>query len=293
MPTCKGISIHPSKLRDDNLLHRAVMKRCIYGVDLNPMAVELAKLSLWLHSFTVGAPLSFLDHHLRCGNSLIGATAREAEASMAVDAGVETSERLFRDFDRQAKPYKQLLDIYVSRHFGVRGADSFLRRYGALAINANPERMSEADAAVVSEARRLYEEKRFFHWDLEFPEVFIDLSTASWKENPGFDAVVGNPPYVRSVRLKEADSETWAYYSKAYQSAAKREFDIYLCFAEGGLKWLNSQGHAGMIVPNKWFTTKVGESLRVLLSQQRGVESLVDFGHFQVFQGGIQRIAFY
>jgi type II restriction/modification system DNA methylase subunit YeeA len=48
------------------------MKRCIYGVDINPMAVELAKVSLWLHSFTVGAPLSFLDHHLRCGNSLIG-----------------------------------------------------------------------------------------------------------------------------------------------------------------------------------------------------------------------------
>ncbi len=314
----QGISIHPSKLRDDNLLHRAVMKRCIYGVDLNPMAVELAKLSLWLHSFTVGAPLSFLDHHLRWGNSLIGATAREAESSMAVDTGgqltlfagpfvgllraaeimrgisvlsdatfgeVETSERLFREFDRQAKPYKQLLDVYVSQHFGVRGADSFLRRYGALGINASPKRMGEADAAVVSEARRLYEEKRFFHWDLEFPEVFIDLQTASWKANPGFDAVVGNPPYVRSIRLKEADSETWAYYSKAYQSAAKREFDIYLCFAEAGLKWLNSQGHAGMIVPNKWFTSKVGESLRVLLSQQRAVESIVDFGHFQVFQG--------
>ena len=51
-----------------------MLKRCIYGVDLNPMAVELAKVSLWLDAFTLGAPLSFLDHHLRCGNSLIGAT---------------------------------------------------------------------------------------------------------------------------------------------------------------------------------------------------------------------------
>ena len=49
-----------------------VLKRCIYGVDLNPLAVELAKMSLWLHSFTVGAPLSFLDHHLRCGDALVG-----------------------------------------------------------------------------------------------------------------------------------------------------------------------------------------------------------------------------
>ena len=58
-----------------------MLKRCIYGVDLNPMAVELAKVSLWLDAFTLGAPLHFLDHHLRCGNSLIGATFKELEAA--------------------------------------------------------------------------------------------------------------------------------------------------------------------------------------------------------------------
>ncbi|MFM6076175.1 MAG: Eco57I restriction-modification methylase domain-containing protein, partial [Dolichospermum sp.] len=77
----QGINIDIN-LDDNQLLQRVVMKRCIYGVDLNPMAVELAKVSLWLHFFTIGAPLSFLDHHLRCGNSLIGTTAREAEANM-------------------------------------------------------------------------------------------------------------------------------------------------------------------------------------------------------------------
>ena len=56
------------------LLKRAVLKRCVYGVDLNLMAVELAKVSLWLDAFTLGAPLSFLDHHLKWGNSLIGAS---------------------------------------------------------------------------------------------------------------------------------------------------------------------------------------------------------------------------
>ena len=64
--------IDESKLDDKNLIKRIILKRCIYGVDLNPLAVELTKVSLWLHTFTVGAPLSFLDHHLRCGNSLIG-----------------------------------------------------------------------------------------------------------------------------------------------------------------------------------------------------------------------------
>ena len=78
----QGIILDSPTLEPTQLLQRVVMKRCIYGVDINPMAVELAKVSLWLHSFTVGAPLSFLDHHLRCGNSLIGTTAKDAEAAM-------------------------------------------------------------------------------------------------------------------------------------------------------------------------------------------------------------------
>ncbi len=67
-----------SQLTDQAIIRRMVLKRCIYGVDKNSLTVELAKVSLWLHSFTVGAPLSFLDHHLRCGNSLIGLRVSEA-----------------------------------------------------------------------------------------------------------------------------------------------------------------------------------------------------------------------
>ena len=65
-------------LDDRHIVRRTILKRCIYGVDKNPMAVELAKVALWLHTFTVGAPLSFLDHHLRCGNSLFGFWVHEA-----------------------------------------------------------------------------------------------------------------------------------------------------------------------------------------------------------------------
>lgn len=65
-------SINEKQLDDRNIIRRIILKRCIYGVDKNPMAVELAKVALWLHTFTVGAPLSFLDHHLRCGDSLFG-----------------------------------------------------------------------------------------------------------------------------------------------------------------------------------------------------------------------------
>ncbi len=71
-----GWDVDPEQLEDRHIVRRMVLKRCVYGVDKNPMAVELAKVSLWLHSFTVGAPLSFLDHHLRCGDSLFGSWVR-------------------------------------------------------------------------------------------------------------------------------------------------------------------------------------------------------------------------
>ena len=71
-----GWSVALERLDDRHVVRRMVLKRCVFGVDKNPMAVELAKVSLWLHTFTVGAPLSFLDHHLRCGDSLFGAWAR-------------------------------------------------------------------------------------------------------------------------------------------------------------------------------------------------------------------------
>ncbi len=67
----RGWAVDPAQLDDRHIIRRMVLKRCIYGVDKNLMAVELAKVSLWLHTFTVGAPLSFLDHHLRC-DSLFG-----------------------------------------------------------------------------------------------------------------------------------------------------------------------------------------------------------------------------
>jgi type I restriction-modification system DNA methylase subunit len=268
----QGITIDVNKLEDTQLLQRVVMKRCIYGVDLNPMAVELAKVSLWLHSFTIGAPLSFLDHHLRCGNSLIGTTAREAEANMvkeesgqlnfltgpfvgllraaeimrgvstlsdATFAEVETSERLFKEFDQAAKPYKRLLDIYVSKYFGLKRADHFLRVYGTNAINANSENMNAADIAVYEDARKLFEEKRFFHWDLEFPEVFIDLENASWKENPGFDVVIGNPPYGL------VESLTWL--SNLYN-------DCFVYFWSFGLKNTCKDGYISFIIPAAMLT---------------------------------------
>ena len=84
----RGWAVDRDQLDDRHIVRRMILKRTIYGVDKNPMAVELAKVSLWLHTFTVGAPLSFLDHHLRCGDSLfgewVGPTMRELSERYAL-----------------------------------------------------------------------------------------------------------------------------------------------------------------------------------------------------------------
>ena len=91
-----GWDVPDEQLDDRHLVRRIILKRVIYGVDLNPMAVELAKLSLWLHSFTVGAPMSFLDHHLRCGDSLFGEFVAPVERQLRERYGLAVN----RDVER-------------------------------------------------------------------------------------------------------------------------------------------------------------------------------------------------
>ncbi|MEA5488399.1 MULTISPECIES: Eco57I restriction-modification methylase domain-containing protein [Pseudanabaena] len=309
----QGIRISPDRLEPTQLLQRVVMKRCIYGVDLNLMAVELAKVSLWLHSFTVGAPLSFLDHHLRCGNSLIGTTVKEAEASMiqestgqfnllagpfvgllraaeimrgvsilsdATFAELEQSEKLFRQFDQAAKPYKKLLDIYVSKSFGLKRADHFLRVFGTNAIAADVTKMNKADAAVYKNAQKLSEEKHFFHWDLEFPEVFIDLENARWDNNAGFDAVIGNPPY---EELSEEERSSVANEIVYFQSAVRfnhalgNRINIYRLFIVQGISILKSNGKHGFIVPLSLLADQFTLSLRKYLLENFELNTIEQF----------------
>ncbi len=139
----QGWAVLQTGLDDRHIVRRMVLKRCIFGVDLNPMAVELAKLSLWLHSFTVGAPLSFLDHHLRCGDSLFGEfvgkvltrlqeqygrlvvspAVASAQAAAAGMAGIEArsdadltevyaSRDEFIQVEAQTAPLRAFLDLY-------------------------------------------------------------------------------------------------------------------------------------------------------------------------------------
>ncbi len=201
-----------------------------------------------------------------------------AETSDTTFAEVEQSERLFREFDLCAKPYKQLLNIYGAQYFGVKGAQQFLGVYGTDGINFRGRKLKKADAAVWNAALKLGEAKRLFHWDLEFPEVFIDLENASWKDNPGFDAVVGNPPYVRQEGLKPLKPFLKAAY-QSYHGVA----DLYTYFYEQGLNILKRGGCLSYIVTNKWLRAGYGQPHLQFFTTHSVFSEIVDFGDAPIF----------
>ena len=287
----QGVAVDIGRLTDINLLKRHVLKRCAYGVDLNPMAVELSKVSLWLDCFTIGAPLSFLDHHLKCGNSLIGTTVQEIESELAKqtkghagtlfggpfqglltatasieqlrripDATVEEAERshsLYADFESAQAPYKTALDIWVSQHFGNERAKEFLTLAGGdlvKQIGSGGKELHAADQMALTQGNSIGAERRFFHWDLEFPEAFVDLERGTWKrkEDQGFDAVVGNPPYVSAYShhsQKHAISEE-TYFVNAFSDRLGGRVNTYLVFLVSTTQYLRHHGFWAMIIPD-------------------------------------------
>ena len=101
----------------------------------------------------------------------------------------------------------------------------------------------------------------------------------------GFDAVIGNPPYIRIQTMKETAPETVPYYKQNFVSASKGNYDIYVVFVERGLQLLNKRGLLGFILPHKFFNAKYGEPLRSLIAGGQHLNSIVHFGHQQIFEG--------
>ena len=307
----QGVAVDPDKLTDVHLLKRHVLKRCIYGVDLNPMAVELAKVSLWLDAFTLGAPLSFLDHHLRYGNSLIGemdvsqhilpGSQREADMLRAVtqmiqiartaDARVEDvriSQSLFKGVERIEEPFRRRLNISTASHFiEIKNPDTA----GRFALDKSfdpehPPRGRERSAKDYLAAQELAADRRFFHWPLEFPEVFFGIREETRRhmeiKTPpigGFDAIVGNPPYVRQEALK-VDKK---YFKAAFAATYEATCDLYVYFMQRETELLRAGGIMSMIVANKWLRANYGKKLRRFLLRYSRPASIIDFGHSPIF----------
>ena len=123
------------------------------------------------------------------------------------------------------------------------------------------------------------EEERYrinvFDWEDEFAQVFAD---------GGFDAVIGNPPYIRIQALKEFAPKEVEFYKIKYQAASKGNYDIYVVFVERSLQLLNQRGKLGFILPHKFFNAKYGEPVREVITQGNHLAEIVHFGDEQVFK---------
>src|SRR6266581_3505168 len=115
-----------------------------------------------------------------------------------------------------------------------------------------------------------------FDWNAEFPEIL---------KAGGFDAVIGNPPYVRIQTMKEWAPLEVEAYKGLFESASKGNYDIYVVFVEKGLLLLNKTGRLGFICPHKFFQSQYGEPLRALLAKGKYLAEVVHFGDQQVFEG--------
>ncbi len=200
---------------------KRILLNNIYGVDIDPQAVEVTKLSLLLKVLegedeqTIAQQFALfrarvlpdLANNIKCGNSLIGP------------------------------------DFYSGQQMNLLDKEEMYR------INA-------------------------FDWQAEFPEIM---------NNGGFDAAIGNPPYIRIQGMKGWAPVEVEHYKKAYKAASKGNYDIYVVFVEKGLSLLNGQGVLGFILPHKFFNASYGEALRSLLAEGKHLREIIHFGDQQVF----------
>lgn len=285
---------------------RLAVEHCLYGVDLNPLAVELAKLSLWLSSAAKGKALSFLDHHLRCGDSLIGAQikdlddlpekrkgrVREAEAegaprliapesfereiSLAVQAlgkleeipsetaeDIRRKEQFFRErVQAHVERYKAVADLWCSAWFeNNMGPHDYQHTVEWLQTDHTARRADLPPELhkYLRNSRGLAKTKHFFHWELEFPELFFTEDGKHKREESGFDAVVGNPPY---DVLPESD---WASRSSAAGCA-----NLAGHFIVRGAELTGRGGSFGFVVPLSFSCGADFEGVRQVLYSQFG-----------------------
>lgn len=316
----------------DDWARREVVSHCIYGVDLNYMAVELAKVGLWLTTISKDKPLSFLDHRLKQGNSLIGAqlidlpwypdlknkTKKKENTTLQkfedevhrpfVDKIVQQLTALSEIDDdtiehinqkkalfeklKQNKQYlqiKAIADVYTAVYFGNETAEA--NKNPKFAYNDlfwalkgdDREWARKTYKPWFKKAMEIAKDKSFFHWELEFPELFFEDGAP--KEDPGWDAVVGNPPYVSSVGFLDIDRK---YFMNRYETAIKR-FDIYNLFCEIGMNLLHDKGINSFILPYPVLNQNYSENLREILLRKSKIHQIVNLSDVKVFEDAVVR----
>ncbi|WP_142857853.1 Eco57I restriction-modification methylase domain-containing protein [Salinigranum halophilum] len=305
---------------DEQDLRRQIAKECIYGVDVNGMAVELAKLSMWLETLAADKPLAFLDHHLKAGNSLVGSDITEVLSDDADEEGgqltlMQAAARVRRrTLEHVMELMQDLLAIDNERLEDIKSMEELYDEirddplYGRLFELANvhtaerfgldvPEGVYEEMAGAIEDGDEWAEirerdwfasaqatagEEDFFHWELEYPEVFFG-SEGKRREDAGFDAVIGNPPYVRIYG--DTLPEDYVEYLREVYETAHMKFDLYVVFTQLGIELAQDGGTFSYIIPDKFTSTPYGEPLRNLILEETEILSILDLREREVFDG--------
>ncbi|MCG7932572.1 MAG: BREX-1 system adenine-specific DNA-methyltransferase PglX [Candidatus Thiodiazotropha lotti] len=316
----KGFESLPTDLEERIITaRRLIAERCLYGVDINPLAVELAKLSIWLVTLSKGRPFGFLDHSLRSGDSLLGIHDIEQLVQLHPDPtkGEQLHTGLFdhRDTVRQAVERAMAIRLEVRTH-RVRDiadvhemerlnasaqegliecqaiADAIIGETlaspgalddGLISISVTASGCLKGDQSALQDLRHRAKQKFAtdlpifgatrdpFHWVLEYPEVFL-------RESGGFDAFVGNPPFLGGKRI--TGSMGTAYRNYIVDNLAQGEkgvADLVAYFFLRAYQLIREGGDFGLIAVN---TISEGDTRQVGLERLVGVKSAVIYSAF-------------
>jgi hypothetical protein len=280
---------------------RLVAQRCLYGVDRNPVAVDLAKMSLWLATLARDHALTFVDHALRHGDSLVGLSRRQLEAfhwapdAPRFQAGLEALEvrehleeaaelrrqiraagegvsdqalrRLWDDAQAELDKVRLLGDLAVAAYFEAeKPKDRETKRLAFAAEVLKGE--AERRRAWLEERRHTEPPLAPFHWEIEFPEVFD-------RDNPGFDAFVGNPPFQGGSKISSTLGASYLEWVLSLHKGAHGNGDIVAHFFRRAFGLLRGGGAFGLIATNtiaqgdtrasglRWICQHGGEIFRV------------------------------
>lgn len=276
---------------------RRVAENCIFGVDLNLLAVELAKLSLWITTADLNKPLTFLDHHLRHGNSLIGirlnelgkypTSLKEKSQTLELDMrhfgitmeevlgkfrqmrGLESKERdevkekemLYSQVREALGPYRDLADLQTFSYFDDGIDENTFAKLGNAIQYGSGWQAKKRELKIIDALERA-QSKHYFHWDVEFPEAFFAENTN------GFDIILENPPYV---------DETPSIFLRQHYSTASGG-NLYAFMMERSGIVSASSSRLGMIVPMSLVCSSRMRVLRDWLKANYSTIRVANFG---------------
>jgi hypothetical protein len=249
---------------------RDVLRRCIYGVDINPLSVDLARLSLWLETLSSDKPLSFLSAHLKTGNSLIGTnlqsifekqtTLFESEKGRSVfkknlkkflmfegledDSSSAVKMKLEEYSKMQSKgtiyyDLKFLLDCKIAESFGINvpNLGDYRAKIGENSLDFHFDDNYQ-------KIKQLSDSMNFFHWDLEFPQIFYD-ENGEKISNLGFDVVIGNPPYLQKKAFTDEEKK-WLRLQYPNNTTNMNTASLFITLSK---KLCKKKSNYSMIVP--------------------------------------------